>query len=194
MTGKDISNNDVGYPLIQNPFVKMDSFIKPRLTLSKENIRMKGNTDYTQFTQYEDGIEIKNELDPKLNYFISKEIKEVNKIKEEFVPFDESMIDYCICPEQLNSLRTDGTTPHTQPIPMSFLNIKTEEEGLLWYRKNYPKIPDDLLPIIARYHWGHKINKQTLKKEKKKNKKKEVPQHLVIKKSTEDNPIKVIFD
>ena len=190
----EVANNDPKYPLIQNPFVKMDSFVKPRLTLQKENIRMKGNTDYTQFLQYEDGIEIQNELDPKLNYFISNEIKEVNQIKEEFVPLDESMLDYSISAEQLNNLRTDGTTPHTEPIPMSFLNITTEEEGLLWYKKHYPKIPDDLLPIIARYHWGHKINKQTLKKEKKKNKKKTVPQQLVVKKAPDGESIKVDFN
>jgi hypothetical protein len=91
--------------------------------------------------------------------------------------------------ETLNKYRTDGTAPHKDPLPISFLNIKSEEEGLLWYRKNYPKIPDDLLPIIASYHWGAKITNKNLKKEKKRNKKKEVPKGLEIKHTDPNNPI-----
>ena len=33
---------------------------------------------------------------------------------------------------------------------------------------NYPKIPTDLLPIIARYHWGEPITKKNVKNERKK--------------------------
>ncbi len=57
---------------------------------------------------------------------------------------------------------------HKDGLPLSFLQINNEEQGLEWYRKNYPKIPDDLLPIIARYHWGEPITKKALKNEKKK--------------------------
>tara|TARA_R110000772_G_scaffold11488_2_gene35908 strand:- start:268 stop:843 length:576 start_codon:yes stop_codon:yes gene_type:complete len=173
MTEIDKADNGK-YPLIKNPFVKLDSFVKPRLTLQKDPINKKGNTDYTAFYETSEGIEISNELDPKLNYFISNTIKE-KEPADMVVPFDESMIDYSLSAEQLNSCRTDGKEPHKDPLPISFLNIKTEEEGLLWYRRTYPKIPDDLLPIIARYHWGDNINKHTVKKEKKKNKTKEVP-------------------
>ena len=40
-------------------------------------------------------------------------------------------------------------------------------DGIIWYRSHFPQIPDGLYPIIARYHWGNAINKNTMKKEKK---------------------------
>tara|TARA_R110000737_G_scaffold316736_2_gene327161 strand:- start:368 stop:943 length:576 start_codon:yes stop_codon:yes gene_type:complete len=181
----------VKYPLIQNPFVKLDSFVKPRLTLQKDPINKKGNTDYTEFYESNDGIEISNELDPKLNYFIGVNMKE-KKVDDMVIPFDESMIDYSLSAEQLNNCRTDGKELHKDPLPISFLNIKTEAEGLLWYRRTYPKIPDDLLPIIARYHWGDNINKDTIKKEKKKNKKKEAPKTISVK-TDPNNPFILTF-
>ena len=181
------------YPLIENPFVKLDSFVKPRLSLAKNPINKKGNTDYADFYQTEKGIQINNELDPKLNYYLSLN-GEAAEVPDMVVPLDESMIDYAISAEQLNKNRTDGKELHKDPLPLSLLNIKTEEEGLLWYRRNYPKIPDDLLPIIARYHWGAKINKHTVKKEKKKNKKKNAPQPLEIKRADPNNPFIVKFD
>ena len=191
-----IESADTGlYPLIENPFVKIDSFVKPRLSLSKTPINKTGNTDYAGFYQQEEGIQIHNDLDPKLNYFISDKIKDPNKNKGDMIlPIDESMLDYEISADQLNKNRTDGKEIHKDPLPLSFLQIKNEEEGLLWYRKHYPKIPDDLLPIIARYHWGAKINNKTLKKEKKRNKKKEVPQKLEIKHSDTNNPFILKFD
>tara|TARA_Y100000401_G_C8264407_1_gene194998 strand:+ start:57 stop:638 length:582 start_codon:yes stop_codon:yes gene_type:complete len=193
MSGKVLDSADTGkYPLIENPFVKMDSFVKPRLSLAKDPINKVGNTDYLQYYQEENGIQINNELDPKLNYFISDKLKEKEPSQME-IPLDEDFLDYDVSAEQLNKCRTDGKEPHKDPLPISFLNIKTEEEGLLWYKKHYPKIPDDLLPIIARYHWGDAINKHTIKKEKKKNKKKEVP-HMTIKHAEPNNPIIVKFD
>ena len=188
-----IEEGDGKYPLIQNPFVKLDSFAKPRISLQKDPINKKGNTDYTQFHETDKGIIIDNELDPKLNYFISNTLKEKEPV-DMVVPLDESMLDYDISAEALNSNRTDGKEPHYQSLPLSFLNIKTEEEGLLWYRKHYPKIPDDLLPIIARYHWGDNINKNTIKKEKKKNKKKEVPLAMTMKSADPNNPFILDFN
>lgn len=189
----DIDNTDSKYPLINNPFVKLDSFVKPRLTLSKDPINKKGNTEYLGFYESEGGIQINNDLDPKLNYFISDTLKEVNK-SDMYVPLDEEMLDYHISAEQLNKNRKDGKEIHKDPLPLSFLNIKNEEEGLIWYRKNYPKIPDDLLPIIARYHWGTKINKNVLKKETRRNKKKKVPVGMTMKSSETNNPFILSFD
>lgn len=181
------------YPLIENPFVKMDSFVKPRLSLAKDPINKIGNTDYSVFKETSEGeIFIENELDPKLNYFIAKEIKEI-KPSDMVVPLDEDMLDYSVSAETLNKLRTDGKEIHKDPLPISFLQIKNEEEGLLWYKKHYPKIPDDLLPIIARYHWGATLNNRNLKKEKKRNKKKEVPKGLEIRHDSK-NPFIVSFD
>lgn len=180
MTSVLIGKEDNGkYPLINNPFVKLNSFVKPRLTLNPDPIIKKGNTHYSQFLKNAEGdIFIENELDPKLNYFISPNLNVNEKEDEMVLPLDEGMLDYCVSAETLNKHSTNGVI-HKDPLPLSYINIKTEEEGLLWYRRNYPKIPDDLLPIIARYHWGDAINKSTIKKEKKKNKKKLAPLGLV---------------
>ena len=47
-------------------------------------------------------------------------------------------------------------TKHDVPLPASFLQIKEGEvdKGIEWYRKYYPKIPDELIEIMARYNFG----------------------------------------
>jgi hypothetical protein len=75
--------------------------------------------------------------------------------------------------ETLNKMRTDDKEPHKDGVPMSFLQVTNEIDGIEWYRKHYPKIPDELLPVIARYHWGEPITKKAVKNERKKLKKKE---------------------
>jgi hypothetical protein len=159
-------------PLIKNPFIAIDSKWQTRLSLDKNPINKIGNVDYIQYYQTENGnIELENQLDPKLNYLIGKGEEPKDNIYMAH-PLDRDALDYTISPEDLNKGRTDGKELHTQHTPLSFLNIKSEEEGLLWYKRHYPKIPDDLLPIIARYHWGDKLNNKTIKKEGKRNKKK----------------------
>ena len=37
--------------------------------------------------------------------------------------------------------------------PFRVLNIKSREEGEAWYRMN-TKVPDCMIPYLARYHWG----------------------------------------
>ena len=55
-------------------------------------------------------------------------------------------------------------------LTMSYLNAHTLEEGQAWYRKHYPAVPDELLPIMARYsfgdlgQWTHKELKNYKKK------------------------------
>ena len=57
---------------------------------------------------------------------------------------------------------------------LSFMTVKSVDEGIEWYKKHDPKIPDDLLPLMARWNWGDlsKQNKHTVKKETKKEKEK----------------------
>jgi len=48
------------------------------------------------------------------------------------------------------------STPHEQPLPISFLQIKDGDvdAGIQWYRHHYPKVPDELVEIMARYNFG----------------------------------------
>tara|TARA_R110000824_G_scaffold109553_1_gene257236 strand:+ start:10363 stop:10857 length:495 start_codon:yes stop_codon:yes gene_type:complete len=116
---------------------------------------------------------------PKLNYiFGEQEIKEI---------ISTSPCDYEIPCEVLNK---NSKVEHTQGLPVSFLQIKTEEEGLEWYRTHYPKLPEELLPVIARYHWGEPMTKKALKNEKKKiMKKKQYEGVKIVKKD-----ISITFD
>ena len=41
-----------------------------------------------------------------------------------------------------------------EPMPMSYLSVGTLEEGEEWYRQHYPQMPDELLPMLARYSFG----------------------------------------
>jgi hypothetical protein len=47
-------------------------------------------------------------------------------------------------------------TNHDVPLPSSFLQIKEGEveKGIDWYRRHYPKVPDELIEIMARYNFG----------------------------------------
>ena len=185
-------------PLIKNPFIAIDTKWQTRLSLDKNPINKIGNVDYMQYYQTENGnIELENQLDPKLNYLIGKGEEQKDNIYMAH-PLDKNALDYTISPDDLNKGRTDGKELHTQHTPISFLNIKSEEEGLLWYKQHYPKIPDDLLPIIARYHWGDKLNNKTIKKEGKRNKKKvqkaEKCIGLQIRQNEDGSPFKIMFE
>lgn len=72
---------------------------------------------------------------------------------------------------------TDEPDPNLNEIKktLSFMNVRTIEEGIEWYRKFDPKIPEDLLPLMARWNWGDlsTITKKQIRNERKKQKKKE---------------------
>ncbi|MAK55546.1 MAG: hypothetical protein CML17_06845 [Pusillimonas sp.] len=113
---------------------------------------------------------------------------------EELISSDN--VDFQIPAEVLNEKRNDGKELHKQGLPLSFIQIKTEEEGVEWYKKHYPKIPTDLLPIIARYHWGEPITKKAIKNERKKINKKAEKKGLKIltSKDNKDNPFIIEFN
>ena len=52
---------------------------------------------------------------------------------------------------------------------ISFMNVKTIEEGEEWYKQNFPGVPDELYPIMARWNWGDlsEITKKDIKNDKK---------------------------
>tara|TARA_R100000278_G_scaffold121211_2_gene104654 strand:- start:245 stop:793 length:549 start_codon:yes stop_codon:yes gene_type:complete len=84
--------------------------------------------------------------------------------EKELVGIDK--YDYEVPAEVLN--KKCKYKEHKEGLPLSFLQIDNEVDGIEWYKKHYPKIPDDLLSIIARYHWGEPITKKSIKNEKKK--------------------------
>ena len=84
-------------------------------------------------------------------------------------------VDYMISNEpepEEPIIKGEGSTEDLQKT-LSYLSVKSVEEGINWYRNQFPKLPEELLPIIARYNWGEPITKKSVKNEKKKLKKKE---------------------
>tara|TARA_R100001509_G_scaffold53741_1_gene29446 strand:- start:69 stop:605 length:537 start_codon:yes stop_codon:yes gene_type:complete len=177
-----VKSEDNDGPLIKNPFV-CNSATQVRISLDKDPRRCKGNTSYVNEYQTPNGnIHMVNQLDPKLSYCFG------DKENKPMVGMDN--YDYEVPADTLNKLRTDEKEPHKEGLPLSFLQVQSEEEGIEWYKLNYPKIPDELLPIIARYHWGEPITKKGLKNEKKKIVKKAQKKGLVI----ENKKIELKFD
>tara|TARA_R110000737_G_scaffold302739_2_gene309868 strand:- start:3303 stop:3962 length:660 start_codon:yes stop_codon:yes gene_type:complete len=151
------------YNLIKNPFVCRSDF-EVRISLDKDPRKNKGNTDYLNLYETDEGaVHLVNELDSRSSYEFGKVAP--NKYKEMSII---NKYDYELSAEYLNERRSDGKELHKDPLPLSFIQIKNEKDGALWYKMNYPRIPDDLIPIIARYHWGEPITKKGIRNEKKK--------------------------
>jgi hypothetical protein len=53
---------------------------------------------------------------------------------------------------------------------LSFMNVKTIEEGAEWYKKEFPQLPDQITEIMARWNWGDlsQLTKKKVKQDKKK--------------------------
>ena len=92
-----------------------------------------------------------------------------------------------------------ANTKHTEALPLSFLQIKEGDvdAGIEFYKRYYPKVPDELIEIMARYNFGdlkyatRKSIRNDAKKYAKKNKgKPNLTKGLVVKKGN----TKVIFD
>ena len=177
------------YKQIENPFVCNSKF-QVRLSPDKDpryNTK-EGFNHVFQASSSNGNTYLINPTDDKMSYCFVK-----NK-EEEMISTDP--LDYNIPAEVLNKKRTDGKEPHKEGLPLSYIQITTEEEGVEWYKKHYPKIPDDLLPIIARYNWGEPITKKGIKNERKKILRKAQKKGLKVltKKDNNDNPYTIKFD
>jgi len=74
---------------------------------------------------------------------------------------------------------------------ISYLSVKSVEEGIEWYRKEFPKLPEELLPLMARWNWGDLSNetKKSVKNKRKKQAKKEKPTFKI-----EHKPVVITFN
>jgi len=111
--------------------------------------------------------------DPRMNYtFIKPENIEKQKPKLPHL-IQRELFDYGVVIKKGDDNNLDTC------VPVSYTQIKTPEEGEVWYRNKYPELPEDFYGIIARYTWGAPFTKKEVKnttKKIKKKGKKEVPQ------------------
>ena len=179
--------NEADPTLLKNPFV-CNTKAQIRLSLDKDPRRFKGDTQLAHKVELSNGNTLlHNPTDEKLSFMIGK----APIHREEYS--DISKYDYEVSAEELNKT---SKVKHERGLPLSFLQIKTEVEGIEWYANHYPKLPTELLPIIARYHWGEPITKKAIKNEKKKILKKAQQKGLKVltKADNNNNPYEIKFD
>ena len=131
-----------------------------------------------------------NTSDNRLNYFIADTAEPIKfgEIYKPKVLEDQSRVDYSITTTEdpvyktsgsiLDSMRENVKTPqeiedycnnfdnNMKQKKLSYMNVKNVEEGADWYKTEFPKLPDDLCDIMARWNWGEL---ETLTKKKLKN-------------------------
>ena len=91
--------------------------------------------------------------------------KPVEKLNGFYVPYDK--MDYRI-PRDDSAIRRG----FKEDMPISFLSIKDGEleKGKEWYLSQFPKLPNEIAELLARYNWGD-LKYQTKKKIKNDRKK-----------------------
>jgi len=104
-----------------------------------------------------------NVSDANLNYMISPEPQPEPAMDEYNEIISSEQLDYSIgCPEP------DISNCDTRK-NLSYLQVKTIEEGIEWYRHLDPMIPDELLILMSRWSFGDlsTITKKQVKNEHK---------------------------
>ena len=102
-------------------------------------------------------------------------------------------VDYMISNEpepEEPIIKGEGTTEDLQKT-LSYLSVKSVEEGINWYRNQFPKLPEELLPLMSRWNFGNLRDetKKSIRNRKKKENKKQKP---VFK--FEHKPVVITFD
>ena len=166
--------------IIKNPFTCKSS-VGVRLSLDKDPREFKENFSIEEYTTPNGNKHFYSETNNKINFTFGT----ADETEKEYTTRDK--FDFQVPAEIINK---KAKVKHKTSLPLSFIQIRTEEEGIEWYKTNYPKIPDDLLPIIARYHWGEPITKKAIKNERKKMEKKLKKQGL----SVERKKVSISFD
>ena len=117
------------------------------------------------------GISAVYTTDSKLNYlFGSQGVKEdMSAAQNEIIMVDDNRIDYAI--KEVSGLDKEDDLPAEldQRDTISYMSVNSIEEGIEWYKQNFPKVPEELYPIMARWNWGDL--KDITKKDVKNNKK-----------------------
>lgn len=124
--------------------------------------------------------------DPKANFIcgtkgFGKDMKIDEKcvVKKEFT--DISKYDYSI--EVDLRKNKDGEIEYKEEDKrntISFMSVNSIEEGIEWYRQNYPNMPDELYPLMARWNWGDlgTLTKKDIKNDNKRIKKGKKPKQM----------------
>ena len=104
----------------------------------------------------------------------------------DYVRTNDPSIDYNIVEQEL--VDKEELDIEDKRNSLSFMNVKNVDEGVEWYRQHFPKVPEDLYPIMARWNWGDLsvLTKKDVKNDKKRVKKGKKPKNcgLEVKKGS----------
>tara|TARA_B110000285_G_C14959882_1_gene531123 strand:+ start:444 stop:953 length:510 start_codon:yes stop_codon:yes gene_type:complete len=108
--------------------------------------------------------------DPRMNYLFGSEgVKEdMDAAQNEIIMVDDNRIDYAI--KEVSGLDTEELPVELdQRDTVSFMSVNSIDEGIEWYKQNFPKVPEELYPVMARWNWGDlkDITKKDVKNDKK---------------------------
>lgn len=109
-------------------------------------------------------------IDPKLNYLFGSngEKGDMDAVSNntEYISPDDPRLNYAIKKE--DEITEDDVEVDKRDT-ISFMNVKSVEEGIIWYKNNFPKVPEELYPIMARWNWGDlsEVTKKDAKNDKK---------------------------
>tara|TARA_R110001632_G_scaffold31004_1_gene81152 strand:+ start:17 stop:463 length:447 start_codon:yes stop_codon:yes gene_type:complete len=111
----------------------------------------------------------------------------------EIVEFDK--VDYMISNEPepelpiIKGMNENNTNDKQKTL--SYLSVKSVEEGIEWYRKEFPKLPEEILPLMSRWNFGDLKDetKKSIKNKRKKINKKQKPVFKI-----EQKPVVITFD
>lgn len=98
-------------------------------------------------------------------------------------------VDYVI--KQPEEIKEEINLNEDKQKKLSYLSVKSIQEGINWYRNEFPKMNEELLPLLSRWNFGDLNNetKKSIKNKRKKEKKKEKPIFKI-----EHRPIVITFE
>jgi len=148
------------------------------------------NNNLCFFIMADNRVEVQKYIysnDSRLNYcFIKKEELENEVNLRPSLPewLDKDKIDYDIVvkKEDDDDNHTVGLGKLDKTLPASYCAVKSVEEGIEWYKRKHPDLPEAFYEVIANYTWGKKKEEEEPKKNKKKKKRKNRAQQLRISK------------
>ena len=106
---------------------------------------------------------------------------------------DPSKIDYNLLPPPHLASKYKKSIVSNQGLPLSYLQITTVEEGVVWY-KNNTRYPDLVCEMLAKYDWGalRYTTKKEFKNQRKKRERKQQSRGEML--QVKKGPLIVKFD
>ena len=138
-TKKEFGKETTDYLNVKNPFVcKSISEVRLSTKIPEKHV----NENNNHIIKADSGnTYLYNPTDEKLCFTFGTNIEETTLINID-------KYDYEVPAQVLNEKRTDGKQLHKDGLPLSFIQIDNEVDGVEWYKKHYPQIPDDLFSLI----------------------------------------------